>query len=58
MIRTAVVRRPGLGYIYACDPKKQAADVPHVLIFKYTDGRFEAGQANYNAHSICLINDS
>lgn len=55
VIRTAIVRRAGLGYIYASDPKKEAEDVPHTIIFKYKEGRFERGDNNYNAHSICGI---
>jgi len=55
LIRTAIVRRPGLGYIYAGDPKKEAAEIPHTIILKYKDGATEPGENNYNAHAVCAI---
>lgn len=53
LIRTAIVRRPGFGYIYAGDPPKKAAEIPNTIILKYKDGATERGQCNYNAHSVC-----
>jgi hypothetical protein len=55
LIKTAIVRRPGLGYIYASDRKKEAAEIPHTIILKYKDGATERGESNYNAHSVCYI---
>jgi hypothetical protein len=55
LIRTAIVRRQGLGYIYAGDPKKEAAGIPHTIILKYKDGATERGENNYNAHAVCAI---
>ncbi|WLH10166.1 hypothetical protein PSH58_14705 [Pseudomonas hefeiensis] len=55
IMRTAVVRLPGLGYIYAADPKKEADEIPHAITFKYKDGTFTRGEANYDAHSLAVV---
>ncbi|AGC47021.1 hypothetical protein MYSTI_05745 [Myxococcus stipitatus DSM 14675] len=55
LIRTAVVRLPGLGYIYAADPKKEKRGVPHTVTFRFKDGVLTRGDANYDAHSLALI---
>lgn len=55
IMRTAVVRLPGLGYIYAADPKKEADEIPHAITFKYKDGTFTRGEANYDAHSLAIV---
>ena len=55
IMRTAVARLPGLGYIYAADPKKEAEEIPHAITFKYKDGTFTRGEANYDAHSLTLV---
>ncbi|MFT3858211.1 MAG: hypothetical protein QM742_12170 [Aquabacterium sp.] len=55
IMRTAVVRAPGLGYIYAADPKKEADEVPHAITFRFKDQAFTQGQANFDAHSITVI---
>lgn len=55
LIRTAIVRRTGLGYIYAGDPQKEANEMPHTIILKYKDGASERGENNYNAHAVCAI---
>jgi hypothetical protein len=55
VMRTAIVRRAGLGYIYAADPKKEANGTPHTIIFKYKDGNFERGDSNYDANAVCAI---
>lgn len=55
VIRTAVVRRPDVGYIYAADPKKERDEVPHAITFRWSGGTFKQGATNYDAHSICLI---
>jgi len=57
IIRTAVVYRRNYGFIYACDPKKEKRGVPHVITFAWTEEGFERGDANYDAHSACLITD-
>ncbi|WP_338415404.1 hypothetical protein [uncultured Sphaerotilus sp.] len=55
VIRSAVVRIPGTGYIIACDVNKEKDDVPHAIVFRYAAGQFNAGSRNYNAHSLCVI---
>jgi hypothetical protein len=55
IMRTAVVIRPRYGFIYACDPKKEKKEIPHVIIFAWDDGRFERGDGNYDAHSACAV---
>jgi hypothetical protein len=55
LIRTAIVRRPDLGFIYACDPKKEQEDIPHTVTFKWKAGTFGRGECNYNAHTLCVI---
>ncbi|AEF24325.1 MULTISPECIES: WD40/YVTN/BNR-like repeat-containing protein [Pseudomonas] len=55
IIRTAMVRQPGMGYIYAADPCKEAEEIPHAISFKYQDGKFSRGDSNYDAHSVALI---
>lgn len=55
IIRTAIVRIPGAGYIYAADPHKEAQDIPHAIILKYRDGEFIRTEANYDAHSLALV---
>jgi hypothetical protein len=54
-IRTAVVARPDLGFIYACDLKKQEKQVPHAVTFKWKAGVFSQGQCSYDAHTACII---
>jgi hypothetical protein len=55
IIRTALVRKPDLGFIYACDPKKQEEEIPHAVTFKWKAGEFIRGECNYDAHSVCEI---
>lgn len=55
VIRTAVVRQIDIGYIYACDPKKEEEEVPHAIIFKWEAGVFEQGECEYDAHTACII---
>lgn len=55
VIRTALVRRPDLGFIYACDARREEAAQAHTFVFKWKAGVFTRGQSNYNAHSVCLI---
>lgn len=55
VIRAAVARKPGLGFIYAADPEKEADEVPHAITFKYRNGSFTRGEANYDAHSLTAI---
>jgi len=56
LIRTGAVRLPDVGYIYACDPKKENQDIPHTVVFTWKSNRFIRGEAEYSAHSCCLIN--
>jgi hypothetical protein len=55
VIRTALVRRPDLGFIYACDPKQEDEEIPHAITFKWSAGEFIRGECNYDAHSLCVI---
>ncbi|MGN7744057.1 hypothetical protein ACTJKT_29260 [Pseudomonas sp. 22526] len=55
VIRTAIARQPGMGFIYAADPQKEADEVPHAIIFKYKDGEFIRTDANYDAHSLAIV---
>lgn len=55
VIRTAIARQQGMGFIYAADPRKEADEIPHAIIFKYKDGVFIRTDANYDAHSLALI---
>lgn len=53
-IRTAMVRTPEVGYIYACDLEKERDEIPHAITFKWNLGRFTEGKCNYDAHTICI----
>lgn len=55
IVRTALVRRPDLGFIYACDPKKEENEIPHAITFKWKAGEFLRGECNYDAYSLCVI---
>lgn len=55
VMRTAAVRVPDTGYIIACDPAKEKEDIAHALVFRWNAGQFNAGDRNYNAHSMCVI---
>jgi hypothetical protein len=55
VIRTCIARRKDLGFIYACDPKKEEEEVPHAITFKWKAGAFIRGECNYDAHTACMI---
>lgn len=55
ILRAAIVRQPGMGFIYAADPRKEAEETPHTIIFKYRDGAFTRTDANYSAHALALV---
>jgi hypothetical protein len=55
VIRTALVRRLDLGFIYACDPKKEEEETPHTIVFKWKAGVFNQVEYEYDAHTACLI---
>ena len=55
MIRAAQLRQRGWGYIYAADPTQEAQGVPHAVTFRYKDGSFTKGAANFDAHSLAVI---
>jgi hypothetical protein len=57
VIRTAVVARPGVGFIYACDPERENNHDPHTYVFKWTNGSLNSVEFEYNAHSVGIIND-
>jgi hypothetical protein len=55
VIRSAAVRLPDVGYIYACDPEKEKEDVPHTVVFRWSSKGVQKADRNYNAHSVCVI---
>lgn len=55
IIRTAAVIDRHCGFIYACDPKRERRGEPHSEIFLWKDGNIDQGECNYDAHTICLI---
>jgi hypothetical protein len=56
LIRTAVVRASDLGFIYACDPKKEEKEIPHTIVFTWDTGVLNrADYPEYNAHTACII---
>jgi hypothetical protein len=55
VIRTGCVRRPDLGYLIAGDPKKERQDIPHAYSFKWKAGDFTRGEAKFNAHTVCIV---
>src|SRR5260221_6322498 len=55
LIRTGAVRLPDVGYILACDPQKEEEEIPHTISFTWKSGKFSRGEANFNAHSCCII---
>jgi hypothetical protein len=57
IIRTAVVRSPELGFIFACDPAKEQKEIPHTIVFTWQDGDFERNEYEYDAHTACIIKD-
>lgn len=57
VIRTATVRQPGMGYIFAADPDKEAEDIPHAITLRYHDGAFVKGEANFDAHALALVTE-
>jgi hypothetical protein len=54
-IRTAAVRLPDVGYIIACDLKKEQKEIPHAFIFRWDAGSFTEGDRNYDAHTVTVI---
>jgi hypothetical protein len=44
-----------VGYIYACDLKKERDDIPHAITFKWNAGAFVRGECNYDAFAACII---
>jgi hypothetical protein len=54
-IRTGAVRLPEVGYILACDRQKEDQEIPHTISFTWKSGKFNRGEANFNAHSCCII---
>jgi hypothetical protein len=53
--RSAAVISQRYGYIIACDPKQEQQEKPHAYIFSWDDGQIDRGECNYDAHSLCLI---
>lgn len=55
VIRTAVVVKPTLGYIYAADLKKEKKGIAHAIVFRWEKGKFKRFDDEYDAHSACII---
>jgi hypothetical protein len=55
VIRTAVVRTPEIGYIYACDLDKECNETPHTITYKWDSGRLIEGACNHDALTLCLV---
>lgn len=51
------MRRPDLGFLLAGDPKKEAAEEPHVAIFKWKAGNLTRVDARFQANTSCIIED-
>jgi hypothetical protein len=56
VIRTGVVRQEDTGYLLACDPDEEEKS-PHAKIYRWHRGNLSESWVNFNAHTICLIND-
>jgi hypothetical protein len=56
-IRTGLVVLPDIGYIYACDPKKEEKGVAHTYIFKWKAGEFSHVECEANLHAACVIHE-
>src|SRR5438477_756257 len=57
IIRSGAVRLPTVGYILACDPKREENDVQHTISFTWKAGKFNRGEANFSAHSCCIVQE-
>lgn len=55
VIRTAITLGKHYGLIYACDPTRERRQEPHTYVFLFDDGKFDRGDCNYDAHSVCLM---
>jgi len=55
IIRTAVVVRPDTGFIFTCDPRKEQAEIPHAIKFRWNNGSYSRGECEYDAHTACVI---
>lgn len=55
VIRTAAVRLPDAAYVFAFDLDKEKEDIPHAFVFRWTPSTVQKGDRNYNAQSVCLI---
>ncbi len=55
VIRTAVVRRPDVGYIFCGDLAKEDEDNPYTAVYRWNAGVFHPGDRNYEAHTACVI---
>src|SRR6266850_2852452 len=55
LIRTGAVRLPDVGYILACDPGKEEQGIEHTISFTWKAGKFNRGEANFSAHSCCIV---
>jgi hypothetical protein len=55
VIRSGAVRLPTVGYILACDPKREEKDIQHTISFTWKAGKFNRGEANFSAHSCCTV---
>ncbi|MDI5933172.1 hypothetical protein [Halomonas kalidii] len=57
VIRTAAVSRANTGYIYAGDLVKEGENIPYTRTLAWVNGRIEEGECNYDAHSVCIVDE-
>jgi len=57
LIRGGAVRAADLGFLIAGDPKLERKEIAHARSFRWKDGKFNSGKANFNINSICIIDD-
>ncbi|HSN23357.1 MAG TPA: hypothetical protein VLS45_04190 [Methylomicrobium sp.] len=55
VIRSGAVREIGRGTLLACDPRKEARGIPHVIALKWQNETFTRVDAKFDARSACFI---
>lgn len=55
VIRTAVIRDGGVGYLYCGDPVLEKEGRPHAISFRVQAGEFARGDANFDISTCCII---
>jgi hypothetical protein len=55
VIRTSVLRRADLGFIFAADPDKDRKEIPHAIVFKWKAGVFNSVDVEFDVHTACFV---